>query len=228
MLRSYPKSAITDAAVAIGIVGEVAFGMWDSRIQTELRDRSNKRVAEATASAAEANERASNADLARAELEAKLLPRTLNRDQWDFIQGLRGKFSEIAIASETDVETQFFAAGIRDAFFAAGIRVAMYPRAPEVHLFGNLIFEPNGFDGSRARTVEPLIEIFRKSEFVGSLGVITEIPSDIMVSIHRTAGELRAPLDTPMIIVGGRLVLLPPHLEKAGKAARAESDQSAS
>jgi hypothetical protein len=47
-------SAIADAAIAIGIVGEVAFGMWDSRIQTELRGRSNKRVAEATVRAAEA------------------------------------------------------------------------------------------------------------------------------------------------------------------------------
>jgi hypothetical protein len=40
-------SAIADAAIAIG-VGEVLFGMRNNRIQTELRNRSNKALQEAT------------------------------------------------------------------------------------------------------------------------------------------------------------------------------------
>jgi hypothetical protein len=36
------------APMAIGIVGEVLFGMWNNRIQTELRRRSNERSEEAS------------------------------------------------------------------------------------------------------------------------------------------------------------------------------------
>jgi hypothetical protein len=109
-------------------------------------------------------------------------------------------------------------------FFSAGISVAEYPRAANVHSFGTFIFEPNGFDGAKPRTVGPLIEIFNKSETIGSLAVITELPSDIRQSIVDTRSEMRAPLDTPMIIVGGRFVIAPPHLEKAAKMAKAARD----
>ncbi len=212
-------SIAPDAGVAIGIVGEVIFSMLNNRIQTELRIRSNQKVAEAT-------DRATKADLARTELEAKLLPRMLNQEQWDFIQELRGKFDTIAVAYETDAETQWFVGQIRDAFFSAGIKVAVYPRAADVHTFGGiLIFEPKGFDGARPRTVSPLVEIFSKTELVGSLVVITELPSDVLRSISSTRPEMRAPFDTPMIIVGGRFVIPPPHLEKAAKAAKAARDR---
>jgi hypothetical protein len=148
---------------------------------------------------------------------------SLNQDQWDFIQGLRGKFSVVAIAFETDAETRWFAGQIRDAFFSAGIGVAKYPRAADVHSFGVLIFEPKGFEGARARTVGPLIEIFRKAEPI-SLAVITEVPTDILLSIEGMRPEMRAPLDTPMIIIGGRFGIPPPHLERAAKAVKAAMD----
>lgn len=132
-------NTLADAAVAVGVLGELRFGnVAGAVLKTKL---------------AEATERAAKADLARVELEAKLLPRMLNQDQWDFIQGLRGKFSIVAIAFETDAETQWFVGQIRDAFFSAGINVAVYPRAAEVHTLGILIFEPKGFDGARPRTV---------------------------------------------------------------------------
>ena len=157
-------SAIADAGIAIGIVGEVLFGsIWNNRIQTELRNRSNAKLADAI-------ERAAEADLARVELEAKLLPRMLNQDQWDFIQGLRGKFSIVSIAYETDAETRWFAGQIRDAFFSAGISVGTVARAADVHSTGTLIFEPKGFDGSHPRTVEPLIELGPVAELVGIEG----------------------------------------------------------
>ncbi len=196
--------------------------------RAKLLERDIKSLAfdaeEARGEIAKANERAAKADLARAELEAKLLPRMLNQDQWDFIQGLRGKFPIVAIAFETDAETRWFAGQIRDAFFSAGIPVAMYPRAAEVHSFGTFIFEPKGFDGARPRTVEPLVEIFRKAELIGSLAIITEVPTDIVIAVGSERPEMRAPLDTPMIIVGGRFVIPPPHLERAAKAAKAAMD----
>ena len=239
-------TVIADAGIAFGIIGEVICGRLDARIQTELRKRSTDRLADievangflgvemeraraeaarANARAAEANERASKADLARAELEAKLLPRTLSQEQRDFIQTLRGRFAEIAIAFETDVETQYFAASIRDAFWAAGIKVATYPRAAGIHSSGILIYEPKGLDGSRPRTVEPLIEIFRKGDLIGPMAVIGEVPNDVVLSFSDTRPELKAPLNTPMIVVGGRFILPPPHLERAAKAAKAAMDK---
>jgi len=213
-------SVIADSLVAGGVAIEIRFGQMAGLRQHELKRRSDGKVAEAT-------ERAANADLARVELEAKLLPRMLNQDQWDFIQGLRSKFSVVAIAFETDAETRWFAGQIRDAFFSAGISVSMYPGAAEVHSFGILIFEPKGFEGARARTVGPLIEIFRKTELIGSLAIITEVPTDILLSIESARPEMRAPFDTPMIIVGGRFVIPPPHLERAAKAVKAAMDATA-
>jgi hypothetical protein len=76
-------SAASDALIALGIVGEVMFGMWDSRIQTELRNRSNKRVADATVRAAEATKIAEEAQLERVKLEERLSPRSLTKGQYD-------------------------------------------------------------------------------------------------------------------------------------------------
>jgi hypothetical protein len=210
-------SAIADGLVAIGVATEIKFGQMAGLRQNELKQRSE-------ILAVEANERATKADLARIKLEAKLVPRSLNQEQWDFIQSLRGKFPIVSIAYELDVETQWFAGQIREAFFSAGTSVAEYPRAPDVHSFGTFIFEPGGFDGTKPRTSGPLIEIFSRSESVGSLAIITEIPSDIARSIENTRPELRAPSDTPMIILGGRFVIPPFHLEKAAKMAKAARD----
>ena len=218
------------AAIAVGVSQFVIIKLQKSS-EVEAKQEferykveTGEKIAEANTRAAEANEHAAKADLARVELESKLVPRSLNQEQWDFIQGLRGKFSIISIAYEVDAETVWFAGQIRDAFFSAGIGVAMYPRAADVHSFGTFIFEPNGFEGSRPRTAEPLIEIFNKSEHIGSLAVITELPSDVVLSIGNTRLELRAPLDTPMIILGGRFVIPPPHLERAARAAKAARD----
>jgi hypothetical protein len=188
-------SVFADAAIAIGVVGEVFFGtIRNNNIQTELRNRSNAKLADAI-------ERAAKADLARAELEDKLRPRELNQAQWDFIQGLAGQFEQVNIGYETDAETRWYAMEVQKAFFAAGIRVALYPRAADVHSFGTFIYEPRGFDGSHARTVAPLVEIFRRGETPParlSLAVITSLPTDIV-----------APSEMPMIILGGRFLVAP-------------------
>jgi hypothetical protein len=71
-------SALADASIALGIVGEVLFSRLDARIQTELRSRSNKELAAAVQSAARANERAAEAQLQLANFRSA---RTLTRDQ---------------------------------------------------------------------------------------------------------------------------------------------------
>jgi hypothetical protein len=64
-------SAVTDAVVAIGIAGEILLGtIWNNKIQTELRKRSNDKVAEAIELAAKASER--TAILEKETVEAKL------------------------------------------------------------------------------------------------------------------------------------------------------------
>lgn len=54
-------SAIADALIALGIVGEVLFGRMDGRYQTELRKRSNARLADAIATGAAAERQAAEA-----------------------------------------------------------------------------------------------------------------------------------------------------------------------
>jgi hypothetical protein len=215
----YETASLVFANILVfaGCLGEAIWGGAAKADAEELQRLSEERVSAA-------NERAAKADLARVELETKLLPRELNQKQWDFIQTLKGQFEIIAIGYETDAETQFFASGIRDAFFAAGIAVAMYPRAPDVHSVGTFIFDPKGFQDGRARTAEPLVELFRKSDLLGSVAVINELPSDIIASIFETREEMRAPMDAPMIIVGGRFVIPPPHIERAQRAAKAAMD----
>jgi hypothetical protein len=58
-----------DAFIALGIVGEVLFSRKDSRIQTELRNRSNKRVEEAIMRAATLEKDAAAARERVAEME---------------------------------------------------------------------------------------------------------------------------------------------------------------
>lgn len=213
------ESAWADAGIAIGIVGEVLFGMWSGHIQTELRDRSNKRVADAI-------ERAANADLARVELEAQLSPRMLNQEQWDLIQSLKGKFSEINIGFETDAEAWWFATELKNAFMSVGIPGVLVPRNATVHSFGNFIFEPEGFDGARPRTVGPLVELFKAEHQLkyGSAAIIGGLPTDILQLAGNDEEALRSLQKTPMIIVGGRFIVPPAHWPKPSKNPQSKID----
>ncbi|MDE2164092.1 MAG: hypothetical protein KGJ53_13085 [Alphaproteobacteria bacterium] len=230
-----------DAAVAIGVGLEVWFGFRGAKFQGELTRRSKNELTEAKGrlaqvefengflqeSTAMANERAVKADLSRAELETKLLPRMLNQAQWDFIQGLRGKLNELIIAYETDAETRWYADNIRGAFISAGINVGTVARAAEVHSFGTLIYEPKGFDGGRPKSVEPLIEVFRRADVPVACAVITEIPADILSSMAHEDAEMPLPPSVPIVIIGGRFVIPPPHIERAAMAVKAAMDAAA-
>jgi hypothetical protein len=49
-------ATLADVLIAIGIGGEILFSMMGTRCQTEMRNRSNKKVAEAIERAAKAEE----------------------------------------------------------------------------------------------------------------------------------------------------------------------------
>ena len=161
-----------------------------------LQRETDEMVAQANAHAAEANERAATADLARMELERKLAPRELTQDQFDALQELKGQFEIINVAYETDAETWWFANSIISALVAAGIRVGQFRRAAEVHSFGTLLYEPGALKVPIKEGV--LAAIFRKVGLFASLALISHPPPDIA-----------APLDAPLIIVGGRFILPP-------------------
>jgi hypothetical protein len=67
-----------DAAIALGIVGEVACGMWDGRIQTEQRRRSNEKLGIAEKVAGEAHARAAESELKLMQLRKLVGHRSVN------------------------------------------------------------------------------------------------------------------------------------------------------
>ncbi len=89
-------TAIADAAIAFGIVGEVIFSRKDARIQTELRRRSNAQLADAMKTAGEANERA-------AQLELFNSWRRITSEQHD---AMVGALREIAPSLDVFIEYQ--------------------------------------------------------------------------------------------------------------------------
>jgi hypothetical protein len=141
----------------------------------------------------------------------------LDQREWDLIQSLKGKFSAINIAHETDAEAWWFANELKKAFISAGIEGGMFSRDASVHSFGNFLFEPNGFEGARPRTVAPLVEFFKDQQSYGSAAIITGLPRDIL-QLAGDNEEARAYLSrTPMIIVGGRFIVPPAHWPKPPK-----------
>jgi hypothetical protein len=92
-------SAVADAGVAVGIVGEVMLGMWNNRIQTELRKRSNASLSDAVKLASEANERAAKADLETERLRAQLAWREISPEQEALLKHSLSKFPGASVIS---------------------------------------------------------------------------------------------------------------------------------
>jgi hypothetical protein len=119
------ESAITDAAIALGIVGEVMFGMLDGRIQTELRRRSNDMVAEANTIAAQAIKEAAEARERTAEVEKLTAWRRIKPEQYSsIIKAIRDGAAEIDLLVEYergDAEAFSYARQIAWAFEQAGV-----------------------------------------------------------------------------------------------------------
>jgi hypothetical protein len=88
-------NAVSDGAVAIGIYGEMRFGHVVSDILKIHLE--------------EAMQRASKADLARVELEKQLRTRSISKEQFEILEKIKGRVSEIRIASDADAEPMWFA-----------------------------------------------------------------------------------------------------------------------
>jgi hypothetical protein len=120
-------SAAADAGVAFGIVGEVLLGMRNNRIQTELRKRSNDRLAQVEfdngyliESAAKANARAEEAILALARFRA---PRRLSDEQGTRLVNKMWRFKGtkfVSGVSSHDEEVVGLASAIVFCLLAAG------------------------------------------------------------------------------------------------------------
>lgn len=208
------KKPLFEGALTIAANALILAGVWGELLfERRAREAGDGIVAEANARAAEANERASKADLARTELEAQLSPRMLNQEQWDLIQSLKGKFETINIAYETDAESCWFAAELQKAFSLAGIVSAMFSRDPSVHSFSIMIFEPQGFDGARPKTIGPLSELFdaRHQLPYGTAAIISGLPTDVLKYASDDEEAIAFLKRTPMIIVGGRFIVPPSH-----------------
>jgi hypothetical protein len=193
--QSFLKATLTIIAnvlIMAGVWGELWF-------LKRARTADDSRVAQAEIAVAEAKARASEADRARAELEVQLRPRTLTEEQIDMIEGLRGKLAAVAIARETDAESHWFAQQIAMAFSAAGIGVLQYRRAPDIHTAAMSIYDPLWVvSDSNPKLVEPLVDIFRKTD-----------PSLVIIGGPMPPPDIPAPPGIPIIIVGGRFALPP-------------------
>jgi hypothetical protein len=120
-------TTLADAAIALGIVGEVIFSRLDARIQTELRSRSNEQLVDAAQSASAANVRAAELNARAAESERQLeelrkatKARRINGS--DFVKALKGMPSlpvEIMFAKD-DGEAFHLALDIRNFVRMAG------------------------------------------------------------------------------------------------------------
>jgi hypothetical protein len=161
--------------------------MLDSRIQTELRKRSNNKLGAAEKTAGEAIERAAKADLARIELEAELAPRMLSKAQYDALQTLKGQVNSVIITTTGNIEARRFADQIAQTLADVGIDVRMgHPRI--------------GMSWSSIYVVMPKAETilaknvffiaFKKAEISAGVGDRTQFP---MADL---------PDDVPVIMVG--------------------------
>lgn len=143
----------------------------------------------------------------------------LNQRQWDLIESFKAQFSAINIGYEADAESWWFAMELRKAFMSVGIQGSMLARDPTVHSFSVMVFEPSGFDGSRPKTVAPLVELFKAEDQLkhGTAAIITGIPTDILRAAGDSEEWREFLLQTPMIIIGGRFIVPPAHWPKPPK-----------
>lgn len=125
-------SAIADALIALGIVGEVMFGMWNNRIQTELRSRSNQKVADAVKAAADANERAAKAELETQRLKAQYAWRRFLPEQEASLRFWLGKMTGGSVIIRWfmyDIESHNLAEDIGAIFRLSGWKARLSPEA---------------------------------------------------------------------------------------------------
>jgi hypothetical protein len=133
-------SAFADLFIGIGVAGEVALSMWNNTLQGELRERSNKRVEEATdrladvevsnafwaVRAEEAAERAAKAELETEQLKAQFAFRRISQQQSDqLVTALRPLVAGVKVRIEyerVDPEAFIYSRDIVRVFLLAGAK----------------------------------------------------------------------------------------------------------
>ena len=138
------ESAVTDAAVAIGIIGEVLFGMWNNRIQTELRKQSNDKLGAAVKNAGEAQ-------LETARLKAQFSWRDLGTQADKLLESLEKTPGKVAIEYfEADPDSSSFAKQFVTVFRLAKWAVTSHAGTYGTNIwYGVLIPEPDSrYDSS--------------------------------------------------------------------------------
>jgi hypothetical protein len=184
-------SFVANALIGIGLIAEYIVIARTIVASGEVQRLAGEKVAQAL-------ERASRADLARVELEAKLAPRSLSEEQFTVLQTLRGKVSKLIVTTPSDFESTRFGYEVARTLAAAGIEVYIGPqRIGMVWSNVYLVFpEPvaNFWD-------EPLFVAFKNAGLSVGAGDRSKTPM----------GDLAA--DVPVVMVGEKAISYPqvPH-----------------
>jgi hypothetical protein len=190
---------LANGLVALGVAAEVLFGRRAAIAQAELQRRAESDLAESIKLAAEANERAAKADLARIELENKLAPRYLEKWQTDALQQLGGIVETLVIAADVDLEAQTFANNVGTALYFAGIKIFFADRSPSNLSSGNMLVDPLAFHNPNGEPTngEPIRSVFESAgiPLPGLLG--------------RTPNDLAKYQGLPIVIIGARFPIAP-------------------
>ena len=197
-------AVIADSLVALGVATEVFFSRLGMSRQRELQRRSDAKLGEAT-------ERAAQADLKRAELEAQLAPRVITKKQFDVLQTLRGKVLAVGITAISDFESVRFAAQIAEALTAAGLEVRDFDQRIGLVWTDLYIVVPGPIEDFRK---EPLYSTFHAAGI--SVGIGTR---------DKTA-LADIPFDIPVIMVGEKKPLFP-HPRNFGQKVRVVMSEAA-
>jgi hypothetical protein len=178
---------IADVLVFGGVFIEVHAGRKSGDARAELQRRSEEKAAEFNLLAAQANERAKNAEVELVKLQAQLAPRELTKAQYDRLQKLKGIVSAINITTPSDQDAVQYAAQIAHALGDAGIQVTICAQRlgmtwPELYV---VLPQP-----STDYAAEPLYRAFHEGGISVGCGPRTRVP---MADL---------PADVPVLMVG--------------------------
>lgn len=169
-------SVVADSLVALGVVAEIKFGQMAGLRQSEVKRRSDEKIAEL-------NVVAERERHARAKIEQQLAPRELTKEQCDKLQALANRLERVGIASAADFESVIFAGQITKALYDAGIEVLQYPPRGGLVWAGLHIVIPEPVDDFGQ---EPISSAFREAGLHTGCSArgafaLQDIPADLSV-----------------------------------------------
>jgi hypothetical protein len=166
-----------------------------NKAQKEKLDQFELNLTTAQAELGKQQERAAKAERSLLELQSYQQPRQLTKKQFNAIQTLRGKYTAINIAYETDADSEMFASELAVALGDAGIKVVEFPRADPQHSTGGImLYDPIAFENPNGKPTggEPLLSTLKSVGLYGG-SLQSSMSTDI-----------KAPIEIPMIIVAGK------------------------